>query len=42
MYTGCPKLNFPTLKLSKDETNVQKLMKFCAGHNEGMGICLSE
>ena len=40
--TGCPKLNFPNLKSSKDEINFQKLMKFRVGHNEGMGICLSE
>ena len=38
--TGCPKLNFPTLKSAKDKTNVQKLMTFCVGHNEDMGICL--
>ncbi len=40
--TGCPKFKFPNLKLSTVETIVQKFMKFCVGHIEGMGICLSE
>ena len=41
-YTGCPKLNDFTLKSFTNETILEKIVKFCVGHNEGMGIYLRE
>ncbi|GFX86409.1 hypothetical protein TNCV_2562981 [Trichonephila clavipes] len=41
-HTRCTQLNDPTSKLSTDETIVQKVVKCCVRHKEGMGICLSE
>ena len=36
--TGCPKLNDPVIKSSIDKSIVQKIVKFYAEHNEGMGM----
>ena len=38
LYTRRPELNDRTFKSSSDETIVEKSMKFCVVHNEGMGI----
>ena len=42
IYTRCPKFNDPTLKSPTDESVAEKIVKFIAGYNEGMGIYLSQ
>ena len=42
LHTECPKANEPSLKSSTDASIAVKIVKFCAGHNEAKGICLSE
>ena len=32
----------PYFKVSKDETIIKKVIKFCIRYNEGVGICLIE